>query len=330
MAQRLRAVVHRLDYAFRLGGGRFAVVRPGSEGGDASQLFDAFRSELAEHPIGEAGVVSVSGGIAELVHRDDVDSFVARAEAALAEAKRGRRGSAVWAGRRPPERRPAHSTRSARGRSSSRADVSGAPRTILGSMGFAIAVVLACAALVVLVLASVARRRSVARAERRAAALAEVAERIDAAVSSLGELSIRSYDTVPAPPNGSAPVPLVDTELPGRAGLVHALAEGVADARAEGRRLSAAVVRAGAGDATELAHAARSVADVAVFAVGPRAVALVLPGLGRADALGVLARIETQCSSSGRAVELESGEDAVELATRLLGPESVAPGPGDD
>jgi diguanylate cyclase (GGDEF)-like protein len=98
VAKRLRSAAHRLDYAFRLGGGRFAVVRPGSEGGDASQLFSAIRDELAEHPIGDAGVVSVSGGIAELEVRDDVDSFVARAEAALAEAKRDRRGSVVGAG----------------------------------------------------------------------------------------------------------------------------------------------------------------------------------------------------------------------------------------
>lgn len=98
VAKRLRAVAHRLDYAFRLGGGKFAVVRPGSEGGDARELFEAIRAELAGHPVGEAGVVSVSGGIAELVPRDDADALAERAEAALAEAKRTRRGSVVVAG----------------------------------------------------------------------------------------------------------------------------------------------------------------------------------------------------------------------------------------
>ncbi|MBA2296391.1 MAG: GGDEF domain-containing protein [Actinobacteria bacterium] len=93
LAKRLRAVVHRLDYTFRLGGGRFAVVRPGSEGVDARELFEAFRSELEGHPIGDAGVVSVSGGVAELLTRDDADAFSARAEAALAHAKRERRGT---------------------------------------------------------------------------------------------------------------------------------------------------------------------------------------------------------------------------------------------
>ena len=98
LAQRLRAVAHRLDYAFRLGGGRFAVVRPGSEGGDATELFDALRESLAGDPIGDAGVVSVSGGIAELETRDDVDSFVARAEASLSEAKQTLRGSVMVSG----------------------------------------------------------------------------------------------------------------------------------------------------------------------------------------------------------------------------------------
>ena len=97
LAKRLRAVVHRLDYAFRLGGGRFAVVRPGSEGVDARELFEAFRGELEGHPIGDAGVVSVSGGVAELLARDEAESFLARAEGALAHAKRERRGSVTLA-----------------------------------------------------------------------------------------------------------------------------------------------------------------------------------------------------------------------------------------
>ena len=93
LAKRLRGVVHRLDYAFRLGGGKFAVVRPGSEGGDARQLFEALRAQLAENPIGDAGIVSVTGGITELLPQDDVESFASRADAALAEAKAARRGS---------------------------------------------------------------------------------------------------------------------------------------------------------------------------------------------------------------------------------------------
>lgn len=98
LAKRLRAVVHRLDYTFRLGGGRFAVVRPGSEGVDARELYEALRVELEGHPIGDAGVVSISGGVAELVTRDDAESFVARAESALGHAKRAGRSTVIVAG----------------------------------------------------------------------------------------------------------------------------------------------------------------------------------------------------------------------------------------
>ena len=98
LAKRLRGVTHRLDYAFRLGGGKFAVLRPGSETVDARELFESFRADLAGHPIGDVGVVSVSGGVAELVARDDAGSFVARAESALAHAKREIRGSVMLAG----------------------------------------------------------------------------------------------------------------------------------------------------------------------------------------------------------------------------------------
>jgi diguanylate cyclase (GGDEF)-like protein len=97
LAKRLRAVVHRLDYAFRLGGGKFAVVRPGSEGVDARELFEALRADLEGHPIGDAGVISISGGVAELHTRDDAESLSGRAEAALAHAKQSGRGTVLVA-----------------------------------------------------------------------------------------------------------------------------------------------------------------------------------------------------------------------------------------
>lgn len=191
------------------------------------------------------------------------------------------------------------------------------------SLGIALTVlaVAALAASVILLVAS--RRRHVARARRRLEALTEVAARIDRAVASLGELTMLSDEPADAASPSPAPAPLVEDDLAGRAGLLQELALDVAGALSQGDRLAAAVVRCEDGDAATLARDARSVAGVPVYTVGPRAVALVLPGLGRADALGVLARIETRCPSSGRAVELESGEDAVELAARLLGSGTV-------
>ena len=185
------------------------------------------------------------------------------------------------------------------------------------SLGIAITVLAVAALAGITILVVVSRR---ARATCRLEVLTEVAARIDRAVASLGELTMLSaYDSTDAAPPSSAPAPLVEDDLAGRAGLLQKLAVDVAGAHSHGDRLAAAVVRSEDGDAATLARDARSVADVPVYTVGPRAVALVLPGLGRADALGVLARIETRCPSSGRAVELESGEDAVELAARLLG-----------
>ena len=102
LAKRLRVVTHRLDYAFRLGGGKFAVLRPGSEAIHARELFESFRAELEGHPIGDVGVVSVSGGVSELMPRDDAGSFVARAESALSHAKNAGRGSVTLAGSEEP------------------------------------------------------------------------------------------------------------------------------------------------------------------------------------------------------------------------------------
>ncbi len=75
----------------------------------------------------------------------------------------------------------------------------------------------------------------------------------------------------------------------------------------------------------ELADAVREVAGRPAYAVGPAASAFTLPGLGRADGLGTLARIESRLPSTGRAVEWRPGETAVELVARLLG----EPGAGE-
>jgi diguanylate cyclase (GGDEF)-like protein len=95
LAKRLQAAIHHLDYAFRLGGGRFAVLRPGSEAGQARDLYQALVEELAANPLAEGEAVSLSAGVAELVPRDDADSFAARGDTALQEAKANGRGTIV-------------------------------------------------------------------------------------------------------------------------------------------------------------------------------------------------------------------------------------------
>lgn len=169
-------------------------------------------------------------------------------------------------------------------------------------------------------------RRTVRREQARVDALVVVARRLESTLSSIEASEPRAPALDPAPtiaPRAAAP--LVAGELPGRAALLDALAEGVERARAEGSRLSAAVVRLEQSASHDLSTAIGALAGVPVYAVGPRSLALVLPDVGRAGALGVLARIQAeQGAGKGRAVELELGEDATELAARLLEP---APAP---
>lgn len=95
LAKRLQGAIHHLDYTFRLGGGRFAVLRPGSEATQARDLYDAVCADLVANPIVPGEVVSLSAGVAELVPRDDAESFAARAEAGLQQAKVDGRGAIV-------------------------------------------------------------------------------------------------------------------------------------------------------------------------------------------------------------------------------------------
>ena len=168
-----------------------------------------------------------------------------------------------------------------------------------------------------LVVVALALRRQARLSARRDIGLTTVAKRIDDAVASLRppKEPVEHFS-----PLTSGPAPMVGPALPGRAALVEAVASAVAVARADGARLAVALVGApGTEDAERLACDVREVAGVTAYATGPHSVALVLPGLGRADALGLLARVEARCASTGLAVELEPGEDAAELVCRLLG-----------
>lgn len=93
MAELLRTHVDRLDYTFRLVGGRFAVLRPGGTADDVQELFGVLQRLFDGQPVGEAGFISISPGIATLLPHDDATSLAERADTALADAKRVRRGS---------------------------------------------------------------------------------------------------------------------------------------------------------------------------------------------------------------------------------------------
>jgi diguanylate cyclase (GGDEF)-like protein len=95
VAERLRGVAGRQDYPCRTGGGRYAVLLPGGEARDAEALFERLRLALADRPIRDVGLVSVTAGVATLLPSDDVAALVARADAALGIAKGAGRGTVV-------------------------------------------------------------------------------------------------------------------------------------------------------------------------------------------------------------------------------------------
>lgn len=91
--QALRAVAHKLDelaretdIVARYGGEEFIVIMPQTNLAGATVFSDRLRAAVASELL--AGIhLTISGGVAEAVNGDDVSSLLARADAALYEAK---------------------------------------------------------------------------------------------------------------------------------------------------------------------------------------------------------------------------------------------------
>jgi predicted signal transduction protein with EAL and GGDEF domain len=176
------------------------------------------------------------------------------------------------------------------------------------------------------------RRRAQAVTRRRVVALEGLATTIERLASDLERQTAAAALVPPPPAPAERPPPAIDpaTGLPARAALVDALGVRVAEARRDGGRLGLAVVAVGEMDArvdeavSLIANAARETApDTPAFRAGERAVALLLPDAGRADAIAAVAKIEAALKSGpavlASVVELESGEDAVALLARASG-----------
>jgi diguanylate cyclase (GGDEF)-like protein len=89
----------RRDLPCRIGGGRFGVLIPHGDIRDAERLFERLRAGLQEQSFPEVGVVSVSGGVGELLPSDDAAALLGRADAALGLAKGSGRNTVVTAAR---------------------------------------------------------------------------------------------------------------------------------------------------------------------------------------------------------------------------------------
>lgn len=101
IAKVLQDVAGPRDMACRIGGGRFGVVLSQADSRDAEGLFERLQVALRERPLPNLGVVSFSGGIAELLSNDDATALIVRADAALGLAKSSGRDMVVTAAKRP-------------------------------------------------------------------------------------------------------------------------------------------------------------------------------------------------------------------------------------
>src|SRR5438552_2192278 len=94
-AERVKDVVRSADVACRVGGDEFAVILPESSTADADQLYHRLLGAVSSRPVGQAGRLFVSAGIAELTEADDPTSFFERADEALYRAKERGKGQVV-------------------------------------------------------------------------------------------------------------------------------------------------------------------------------------------------------------------------------------------
>ena len=99
-ADRVRDVVRSADIPCRVGGDEFAVILPESSTADADQLYHRLRGAVSSRPVGQAGRLHVSAGIADLLADDDPTTFFERADGALYGAKELGKGQVVEAGKR--------------------------------------------------------------------------------------------------------------------------------------------------------------------------------------------------------------------------------------
>ena len=96
-AERVRDVIRTADIPCRVGGDEFAVIMPESGIEQAEQLFERLQGGIDGRPIGQAGRLRISAGVAGLRADDDSITFFERADQALYRAKRAGKGRSMTA-----------------------------------------------------------------------------------------------------------------------------------------------------------------------------------------------------------------------------------------
>jgi diguanylate cyclase (GGDEF)-like protein len=91
VAQRLRLVVRGADIPCRVGGDEFAVILPESSRAEGDLLAERIVRAVSGTPIGTAGTLHVSAGVAELMRDDTGADLFERADHALYRVKDARK-----------------------------------------------------------------------------------------------------------------------------------------------------------------------------------------------------------------------------------------------
>ena len=102
VAERVRSVVRSADVACRVGGDEFGIILPESTLADAEQLSHRLQAAVAARPIGDAGTLQLSAGVAELGAEDEAARFFERADDALYRAKQSGKSEVAASGPTEP------------------------------------------------------------------------------------------------------------------------------------------------------------------------------------------------------------------------------------
>jgi diguanylate cyclase (GGDEF)-like protein len=82
-----------------VGGDEFAVILPESTASDADLLYRRLHGAVSSRPVGQAGRLVLSAGVAELQADDDPTAFFERTDEALYRAKELGKGQVFEAGK---------------------------------------------------------------------------------------------------------------------------------------------------------------------------------------------------------------------------------------
>ena len=100
----LKQNTRKSDQLFRYGGEEFVLLLPGVDGIGLKAVMNNLQQVLRKYMKHPGGSVTASFGVALLEHGESVDTWLARADAALYEAKETGRGRVVFAdAQRTPE-----------------------------------------------------------------------------------------------------------------------------------------------------------------------------------------------------------------------------------